>query len=358
MGNINPLVNTLICPKTGSATDLGIQFGGGLLSSSGTGFFSDVQGEIGIACAGSEVFRFTASGGSEVGELFLADGTAAAPALAFKGTSANTGLYLAATDSLGFSANGTTCGNYSATGVWQLNGALNVGVGTNNAANVINVIGAPSTALTGVGQSGVNVDQIFNTTAATGAVHGFRAAVSTLAAAYTTAQVSSFRGVNPTIGAASTATRACGAYLDMPTGGGTGNAILCDNITFTGNFGINLATTNASAFAGPICTNRTNVASTATIAALAITSSYVKLTGSTATDLQGITAGKNGQMIVVANLTGQNLTIRNQSASAASGAKITTMTGADITTTGNGAAGFIYDTDASPAEWTCLWTTA
>lgn len=111
-------------------------------------------------------------------------------------------------------------------------------------------------------------------------------------------------------------------------------------------------------FSAGVAHTRANVASTATIASLASSTSYVKLTGSTATDLQGIAAGVNGQLLILTNLTGQNLTIRNQSASAASGAKITTMTGADITTTANGAAGFIYDTDASPAEWTCIWTTA
>jgi hypothetical protein len=84
----------------------------------------------------------------------------------------------------------------------------------------------------------------------------------------------------------------------------------------------------------------------------------VKLTGSTATDLQGIAAGVNGQVLKVWNATGQTLTIRNASASAADGAKITTCTGADITTTANGFAEFIYDTDASPAVWVCSFASA
>lgn len=102
-----------------------------------------------------------------------------------------------------------------------------------------------------------------------------------------------------------------------------------------------------------MCTARANVASAATIASLASTTSFVKLTGSTATDLQGIAAGIDGQILRIWNATGQILTIRNASASAASGAKITTTTGADVLTVGNGFAEFIYDTDASPAVWVC-----
>lgn len=109
---------------------------------------------------------------------------------------------------------------------------------------------------------------------------------------------------------------------------------------------------------GNLQTQRANVASAATIASLSSTTSFVKLTGSTATDLQGIAAGADGQNLRLWNATGANLTIRNASASAASGEKITTCTGADIVTTGNGFAEFIYDTDASPAVWVCSYVSA
>lgn len=132
-------------------------------------------------------------------------------------------------------------------------------------------------------------------------------------------------------------------------------------ITNTNSTGLSvtgtLTATNISS-TGSLITARANVASAAAINSLSSTTSFVKLTGSTATTLNGIGAGNNGQRLVVANMTGQTLTISNNSASGASGEKITTMTGADITTTGNGAAEFIYDTDASPAVWLCIWTTA
>lgn len=266
------------------------------LNSSISGFFLKADSTIGVAVGGTEVFNFGPGGGSEVGQLILADGTAAAPSLAFGGASSNTGLFLKAADSIGISLNGTERASFASTG------ALTLTIGT--------IISATTNQLV--------------------------------------------LGSTNTTTISSTAPSASRVYT-IPDAGGSANFLLsAGNQTSTG-----IQTFSAlPVFSVGISTPRVNVASTATIASLASTNSYVKLTGSTATDLQGIAAGVNGQRLVLANLTGQNLTIRNQSASAASGAKITNLTGADIVTTGNGAAEFIYDTDASPAEWTCIWTTA
>lgn len=92
---------------------------------------------------------------------------------------------------------------------------------------------------------------------------------------------------------------------------------------------------------------RLDVASTATIAALANTNSFVKLTGSTATTIQGVTAGVDGQIITIVNLTGQTMTISNENGSATAANRITTMTGSDIATTGNGSVSLSYDTGSS-----------
>lgn len=106
----------------------------------------------------------------------------------------------------------------------------------------------------------------------------------------------------------------------------------------------------------PLATGRVDTASTATITALTSGTGFQKLTGSTATTIQGIVAGMDGQHLTVLNLTEQNMTIAHENGSATAANRITTMTGADVVTTGNGAAEFIYDT--STARWICLYVTA
>lgn len=53
-----------------------------------------------------------------IGTLTLAAGTATSPAIRWPSPSNNTGIYLKAADSVGFSANGTECGFYSSGGAW------------------------------------------------------------------------------------------------------------------------------------------------------------------------------------------------------------------------------------------------
>lgn len=100
-----------------------------------------------------------------------------------------------------------------------------------------------------------------------------------------------------------------------------------------------------------------NFASAASITTLTSDRSYVRLTGSTATSLHGISAGLlDNQRLLLVNFTGSNLTIKHESGSATAANRITTMTGTDIATTGNGAAEFVYDT--TTARWICLWVSA
>lgn len=64
--------------------------------------------------------------------------------------------------------------------------------------------------------------------------------------------------------------------------------------------------------------------------------------------INGIAGGANGRMLKIYNATGQNMTIAYDSGVDATPAnRIITMTGADVTGTGNSAAEFVYDSDSS-----------
>lgn len=86
---------------------------------------------------------------------------------------------------------------------------------------------------------------------ATGSVRGVQINIGTSAAAYTSAQAIGVL-VNPiTLGAGSTITRAISLLAGVNTVG-TNNAEISDNVAFTGNWGLNLTTTNPHYFAAPI----------------------------------------------------------------------------------------------------------
>lgn len=130
--------------------------------------------------------------------------------------------------------------------------------------------------------------------------------------------------------------RKYGIYVSNITGGTLTNyGIYCED--------------SKSSFGGALCTRKADVASAASITSLDSARTFVKLTGSTATTLHGIAAGKDGQKMTLFNNTGQNLTIKHQSGTAAAADQITTMTGADVVSTGNCCAEFIYD--ATDSKW-------
>lgn len=252
------------------------------------GFYLKSDGVIGLSIAGSEVITWNSAGEIETDGAFSAgDGTAAAPSYSFT-NDPNTGIYSSAADTIGLSAGGT----------------LRMSLSTSLLSSTV--------------------------------AHAITATTNQLVL-----------GTTNTLTITSPAPAASAVYT-IPDVGTVASFVL--NAGAQTIAGVKTFSSLPVLSAG-ISTSRLNVASTATIASLASSNGFVKLTGSTATDLQGIAAGVDGQQIVLYNATGQTLTIRNQSASAASGAKITTMTGADLTTTGNGSAIFIYDTNASPAEW-------
>lgn len=98
--------------------------------------------------------------------------------------------------------------------------------------------------------------------------------------------------------------------------------------------------------AAQLVTTPAAVASAASITNLASSTSAIRLGGSTATTIHGITAGTNGQLLWIINTTNANLTIKHLSGSA-TGAQIYVPTGADSVSTSDSAALLMYSTGDS-----------
>ncbi len=96
-----------------------------------------------------------------------------------------------------------------------------------------------------------------------------------------------------------------------------------------------------------MATQRLDVASAATIAALSSAKSYVKITGATATSLKGITEGVDGQNLVITNGSSQNITLMHENGDASAANRIVLPGSASRTILPNAAAVFIYDTGQS-----------
>jgi trimeric autotransporter adhesin len=79
--------------------------------------------------------------------------------------------------------------------------------------------------------------------------------------------------------------------------------------------------------------------------------SFIKVTGPTAAfSISGFSAGVDGKILTALNLTGQNMTIINQTSSASvTTNRINTLSGADIITTGNGSVTMQYS--AADSRW-------
>lgn len=253
--------------------------------------------------------------------------------------------------------------NTSYSGDWFINSTSTksslfsgqIGIGQNPLADRLLYVGTSSATLfTGTTQRIIEVGGVNFNSNATNSCSSFASNCSALP---TTGVMNHFHHVPASVSGTVTRERAF-AISEKATGAGsvTNFAGIADNTTFTGDWFINSTSTNKSSFTGALATTRADVASAATITALASTRSFVKLTGSTATALQGITAGVDGQKLTLVNLTGANLTVANENAGATAANRITTMTGADVVTTANGAAEFIYDTGSS--RWICLYVTA
>ncbi len=233
-------------------------------------------------------------------------------------------------------------------------GAVNGFTGTNY---LIRATTGNVNTLTGVTQYGIGSDPTLSSQATT-VGHAFFAQLQVKNSSFTLPVWTNYASTATVKGAGATVTRAVGFRQTnaMTTVGAANSAILSDNITFTGDWAVNLASTLPSSLAGPICNPKQEVASAAAVNDLAVTSSFVKLTGSTATTLSGVAAGKDGQRLTIWNPTGANLTIKHQGTASVAANRIITCTGADVATTADGAAELIYDSGAS--RWICLYVTA
>lgn len=72
------------------------------------------------------------------------------------------------------------------------------------------------------------------------------------------------------------------------------------------------------------------VASAATITSLSSSTSKVRLTGTTATALQGVSAGVSGQVLFIYNATNQTITVKHQNVGASAAARIITYSAGDL----------------------------
>jgi hypothetical protein len=97
-----------------------------------------------------------------------------------------------------------------------------------------------------------------------------------------------------------------------------------------------------------------DVATAATINCLASSSSIVRLTGTTATAINGISPGVSGQILIVytdGNI-GTSLTIANNNASGCANGKIITNTAANVvSTTASSTAAFVFLYNATSLRW-------
>jgi len=256
-----------------------------------------------------------------------------------------------------------TIGSSGFTSTHIVNGALSV-TESFKTTKTVSIGGIPGTgvgfrvadalSLSGTTQYGILSSTIMSSSA-TSEILTIASQVQTQNASFTCSLASAFNAVTASKGAASTITRLVNFYSSTQTAG-TNNAAIADNFAFSGNYFIHSTGTAPSFLTGAIATARADVASTATITAMSSTNSFVRITGSTITSIQGITAGIDGQRLTVFNNAGVAVTFAHENAGASAANRITTMTGADVSTTGNGAAELIYDTGTS--RWILLFVTA
>lgn len=102
-------------------------------------------------------------------------------------------------------------------------------------------------------------------------------------------------------------------------------------------------------------TSRGDTATASTIAALSSSTSVQRLTGSTATVLQGIAAGNAGQSLIVYNVSSAEIEIAHQNSSATAANRIINASGVNVALQPNWCAYFIYDD--SQSRWITAHTT-
>lgn len=182
------------------------------------------------------------------GVLEAPNGTAAAPGFTFA-SDLDVGMYRIAANSLGLSTNGTLALSISSAQNVAISGnVLRVGsstIGTDSGFRV------SSTGLTGTSPNAIYIDPVFPATA-TGGVSGITVAPSTAASAFTSAYYIGLFPQDITKGAGSGVTRSVGVYCPIYTSGATGNAVVADNLAFSGSYFINQSGTDPSVLGGAL----------------------------------------------------------------------------------------------------------
>lgn len=125
------------------------------------------------------------------------------------------------------------------------------------------------------------------------------------------------------------------------TDGQRGNAAIL-NAAFTSRT-VSQTIAGGKTFTDYIGTDWLDVATTATITALASTQSAIRMTGSTATEIQGIAAGQDGQHILIHNASTAIVTLKHQNAGASSADRLILPSDSDVQINANASAELIYD---------------
>lgn len=104
-----------------------------------------------------------------------------------------------------------------------------------------------------------------------------------------------------------------------------------------------------------IAVERADQASGGTISALSSGNGFVKLTGASTTELQGISAGTDGKSLLIYNASSGNLTVKHQNAGASASDRLITSDALDLVVGSNQAVEFKYDTGQS--RWLVISST-
>ncbi len=133
--------------------------------------------------------------------------------------------------------------------------------------------------------------------------------------------------------------------IGSPQGQSGSAVVFSQNVIANNNVTVTASLQTASGYV--FNPTKTDVATTVTaINALTSASSMIRFTGSTATTVNGITAGISAQPIAIYNQSSVNVTFVNLSASAAAGNKIQLATGSTLVLAAGYCLNFIYDNTA------------
>jgi hypothetical protein len=126
-----------------------------------------------------------------------------------------------------------------------------VGASARTNSTVFTVAGTSTgLGLTGTSQFGIAPVTQYDFSVATAGVNPVFAQVKSTGTTSACALGTTYYAKNPSLGTGDTLTRVIHYRADVPSVGGTGNAIFADNTAFSGNWVINSTSTNASLFSG------------------------------------------------------------------------------------------------------------